>query len=36
MANSHSLSGWKHTRPYYSEDTDSYPEQLDFNTFTYF
>ena len=27
---------WEHTRSHYSEGTDSYTEQLDFNIFTYF
>jgi len=32
MASLHTVSGWEHTRAHYSEVTDSYTAQLDFNT----
>ena len=35
-ANTHTLRSGEHTRPRYSEGTDSNTAQLDFNTFVHF
>ena len=36
IANTHTLRSGEHTRPRYSEGTDSNTTQLDFNTFVHF
>ena len=35
MTNTHALKSGEHTRPCYSEDTNGYTAQLDFNTFVF-